>query len=329
MYLILGKKVLRQLSSFPLAIGELFFIGFLSAIGTLIEQGESPQYYLREYTPDNLAFGFLTGDWVLALSLDHIYSAPYFLGLLAILAASLAACSYTRQWPMVKVARRWRFVTSGKSIMKMDVSDTLPRARLSNLATLLMAQGYQVFARGPALYAFKGLAGRFGPIGVHLAMLLIMAGATLSAIGAYHGSVIIPQGIDVSIGDSLQPSGILSIPSAVMDLQLRVNKFTIEYRPTGEVLQFRSDLSVTDFRDVEQYQKVISVNDPLRYQGLTIYQTDWGISAATVRVDGSDPFNLVMAQLQRSGDTKLFGTFLPLGDGGLDKPKGMREILRV
>lgn len=66
-------------------------------------------------------------------------------------------------------------------------------------------------------------------------MLLIMAGATLSAIGAYHGSVIIPQGIDVSIGDSLQPSGILSIPSAVMDLQLRVNKFTIEYRPTGEV----------------------------------------------------------------------------------------------
>lgn len=80
---------------------------------------------------------------------------------------------------------------------------------------------------------------------------------------------------------------------------------------------------MTDFRDVEQYQKVISVNDPLRYQGLTIYQTDWGISAATVRVDGSDPFNLVMAQLQRSGDTKLFGTFLPLGDGGLDKPKGM------
>lgn len=45
LYLILGKKVLRQLSSFPLAIGELFFIGFLSAIG----RGWKHTRFMREF----------------------------------------------------------------------------------------------------------------------------------------------------------------------------------------------------------------------------------------------------------------------------------------
>lgn len=67
----------------------------------------------------------------------------------------------------------------------------------------------------------------------------------------------------------------------------------------------------------------MSVNDPLRYGGFTMYQTDWGISAMQVHVDGEGPFNLVAATLQ-SGDSKLFGTFLPIGDTGSNEaPKGM------
>ena len=42
-----------------------------------------------------------------ALQWDHIYTAGYFVLLLALLAASLAACTTTRQWPMVRVARRY------------------------------------------------------------------------------------------------------------------------------------------------------------------------------------------------------------------------------
>ena len=67
----------------------------------------------------------------------------------------------------------------------------------------------------------------------------------------------------------------------------------------------------------------MSVNDPLRYGGFTMYQTDWGISAIQVRVDGEGPFNLVAAALQ-TGDSKLFGTFLPIGDTNSNEPpKGM------
>ena len=53
--------------------------------------------------------------------LDHIYSADYFLLLLGLLGASLAACTATNQWPAVKVARRWRFKADETSLARLQV----------------------------------------------------------------------------------------------------------------------------------------------------------------------------------------------------------------
>ncbi len=136
--------MLRQLSSLPLAIGELAVIALFSAIGTVIEQNRSLAYYMKVLTfstsppllvtvspgvqccslllwwaeiltmhvvqnypdgPDKV-IGFVDWQLIKALQWDHIYSANYFLALMALLAASLAACTSTRQWPMVRVARR-------------------------------------------------------------------------------------------------------------------------------------------------------------------------------------------------------------------------------
>lgn len=71
-------------------------------------------------------------------------------------------------------------------------------------------------------------------------------------------------------------------------------------------------------------RKTIRVNDPLRYGGITIYQTDWGISALQILKDGEGPFNLPVAPLQKSGDNKLFGTFLPTGES--DSSKGVKGM---
>ena len=56
--------------------------------------------------PDKVA-GFVDYHLIELLQWDNIYTAPYFLALLALLGASLAACTSTRQWPMVRVARRY------------------------------------------------------------------------------------------------------------------------------------------------------------------------------------------------------------------------------
>ena len=72
----------------------------------------------------------------------------YFYVTIALLGASLAACTYTRQWPAVKVAQRWRFQGSGQAVVRQagdkGRAEVLPHARLRDLGLLLREKGYQV-----------------------------------------------------------------------------------------------------------------------------------------------------------------------------------------
>lgn len=322
------KRVLAVLSNLPLAIGEMFAIAALMALGTVIDQGEAPDHYFQKYPEENPVFGFVTWRWVLGLGFDHMFTSPVFLSLLILLAASLMACTYTTQIPLVKVAKRWSFMHSAEAICKQEFADSLPRASIQDLGTILMGAGYEVFLKGPSLYAFKGMAGRFAPIGVHLAMLLIMTGGTLSATGSFRGSVTVPQGLNFVVGDVMTPNGFLSFPTQAFNTEVHVNRFYMDYYDSGEVSQFYTDISLLNLDEKEVMRKTIRVNDPLRYGGITIYQTDWGFSALQISKNGEDPFNLAMAPLQTNGDKKLFGTFLPLGNADSSNVKGISMLAR-
>ncbi|XP_010479370.1 PREDICTED: cytochrome c biogenesis protein CCS1, chloroplastic [Camelina sativa] len=324
----LPRKVLSVLSNLPLAITEMATIAALMALGTVIEQGETPDFYFQKYPEDNPVFGFFTWRWIFTLGFDHMYSAPIFLGMLVLLAASLMACTYTTQIPLVKVARRWSFLKSDEAIKKQEFADTLPRASIQDLGMILMGDGFEVFMKGPSLYAFKGLAGRFAPIGVHISMLLIMVGGTLSATGSFRGSVTVPQGLNFVMGDVLAPIGFFSVPADAFNTEVHVNRFTMDYYDSGEISQYHSDLSLRDLNGKEVLGKTISVNDPLRYGGVTIYQTDWSFSALQVTKDGEGPFNLAMAPIKINGDKKLYGTFLPVGDTNAPNVKGISMLAR-
>jgi len=89
--------------------------------------------------------------------------------------------------------------------------------------------------KGPSLYAFKGLAGRLAPVGVHIALLLVMAGGTVSAAGSFRGSVTVPQGLNFVVGDVLAPSGFLSYPTEAFNTEIHVNRFYMDYYESGEV----------------------------------------------------------------------------------------------
>ncbi|XP_022749137.1 cytochrome c biogenesis protein CCS1, chloroplastic-like isoform X2 [Durio zibethinus] len=280
----LPKIVLAVLSNLPLAIGEMFSVAALMALGTAIDQGEAPEFYFQKYPEENPVLGFFT-------------------------------------W-------RWSFLQSADAIRKQEFSDTLPRASVKDLGVVLMGAGYEVFLKGPSLYAFKGLAGRFAPIGVHLAMLLIMAGGTLSATGSFRGSVTVPQGLNFVMGDVLGPTGFLSTPTEAFNTEVHVNRFYMDYYDSGEVSQFHTDLSLFDLNGKEVMRKTLSVNDPLRYGGITIYQTDWSFSALQVLKDDEGPFNLAMAPMKVNGDKKLFGTFLPVGDTDSPNIKGISMLAR-
>ncbi|CAO2815094.1 unnamed protein product [Amaranthus hypochondriacus] len=99
-------------------------------------------------------------------------------------------------------------------------------------------------------------------------------------------------------------------------------------RPERLVSQYHTDLSLYDLNGKEVFRKTISVNDPLRYGGITIYQTDWGFSALQILKDDEGPFNLAMAPLKLNGDKKLFGAFLPVGNDDSQNVKGISMLAR-
>ena len=141
---VIVRRVQRGLSSLPLALAELVACAVLSSFGTIIEQGQSIAFYAERYPEEAPALGFLSYKVIKALQLDHIYTAPYFLGLIALLFSSLVACSVTTQWPMFKVARRWRFAATPAAIDRLDFHESLPNARVSDVALALLDRGYQV-----------------------------------------------------------------------------------------------------------------------------------------------------------------------------------------
>ncbi|KAJ1410416.1 WD40/YVTN repeat-like-containing domain superfamily [Sesbania bispinosa] len=265
--------------------------------------GGSDSGEVRKYPEDHPVLGFFTWRWVLALGFDHMFTSPIFLGMLALLGASLMACTYTTQLPLIKVARRWSFLHSAESIRKQEFSESLPRASIQDVGTILMGAGYEVFLKGPSLYAFQGLAGRLAPVGVHIALLLIMAGGTLSATGSFRGSVTVPQGLNFVVGDVLGPTGFLSSPSDAFNTEIHVNRFYMDYYDSGEVSQFHTDLSLFNMDGKEVMRKTIS--------------------------DNEGPYNLAMAPLKINGDKKLFGTFLPVGDINSPDVKGMDNNFKI
>ncbi|GBF94854.1 hypothetical protein Rsub_08026 [Raphidocelis subcapitata] len=353
------RRLLRELSSLPRAIALMASIATLSGLGTIIPQNKSLEFYMESY-PDgpNKVLNFLTYDILLGLQLDHIYSAWYFYALIVLMGASLMACTTTTQLPAVKVAQRWRFASDPKSVQRSAGAPAvvLPNARLRDLGGGLAARGYQVFLRDRQLYAFKGLAGRLGPIGVHAALILALGGTAYSSFGGWKGSALVPEGQEFLVAQAISPSSAISRLPRGAGAVLHVNGFSIETRPDGSVSQFYSDLSLRDLDSgKEVLRKTISVNDPFRWGGVTMYQTDWSLAAVTVRLpdaavsqvgpsalDGSAagaveagrPFSLPLASLAGKAGTpanaKIWATFLPIEAIPTDgrSPKGISMIVR-
>ena len=335
----MGKKTLKSLSSLPLAIGELLVIAGFSALGTVIEQNKGYSWYVANYPTENPTLGFIDFPLILDLGLDHIYTTWYFLGLLGLLGASLTACTLTRQWPVWKVAAKWKFLERRAALLAMDEGEAVPRARLSDLNELLAQRGYQVFVKGKTMYAFKGLIGRLAPIGVHAALLFTLGGSAYSGLGGLSGSVMVPDGTSFEIGSGLNRGSLLSSMPGIAKSSVQVNDFTIDYLPNGQVSQFYSDLSVIDPKGKELTRKTISVNIPLRAGGVTMYQTDWALSSMQVTVEKpsgvegvagkENTYVLPMASLEgKSGfQGRIWGTFLPL-DFEQDQRRGISIVAR-
>ena len=307
----LRQELLPVLTDLRLAILLLLTIAIFSISGTVIEQGESLAFYRANYPEAPALFGFLSWKFILTLGLDHVYSTWWFLALLILFGTSLTACTFTRQFPALKAARRWKFYDQPRQFQKLALSAELDTGSLSYLIQILQNRRYRVFqGEGNTLYARKGIVGRIGPIVVHVGIVIILGGGIWGAMTGFMGQEMVPSGESFHVQNIVE-AGPWAAPQIPKDWSLRVNRFWIDYTPTGGIDQFRSDMSVLDNQGQEVKRKTIFVNEPLRYRGVTFYQTDWGISAIRIQLNNSPILQLPMAQLNTNGKGRIWGTWIP------------------
>ncbi len=307
------QRLAGWIADLRLAIGLLIVIAIASGVGTAIPQKEPEGLYHQLYDPQPW-LGVLNADRVLALELDHVYSSHWFLALLAWLALSLLLCSWRRQWPALRASLRWIDYRSPRQLSKLNVAETRAcddaSADLQRLEERLRAEGWQVQRQPDRLAARRGVLGRVGPLLVHAGMVVLMLGAAWGALGGQRAEQFLAPGRSLELVDSRGHS----------TLTLALDSFAVERDPAGRPEQFRSDLRLLE-GDGETGTLLkasqISVNHPLRFQGVTLYQADWGLAAITVQLGRSPLLQLPLQSFPELGE-QIWGLVLPTRPDGSD-----------
>lgn len=275
---------MKKLSSLSISIILLLLISCFSILGTIIEQDQSLEYYQANYPEQQSSLFFLTWKQIVGWNLSHIYSNIWFILLLLFFFFSLLICTVSKQLPILKRARQWKFLYNKASLNKFTSLKTIYGESFINFIYVLNLQKYYVFHKNNSIYAYKGLLGRIAPIFVHLSIILTLTGAVLGLFGGFFAQEIIPVG-EVFHVQNIVKSGYLSkYPGNLIG---KINSLNITYNHDDSIQQFFANLSLLDNSGSVLDNKIIFVNRPLKFSGLTFYQTDWQINSLRVRVGSS------------------------------------------
>lgn len=299
---------IELISSMRFAISLLTLIAIASVIGTVLKQNEPMPNYVNQFGP----FWFeVFGKF----SLYSVYSAWWFLLIMAFLVLSTSLCLIRNAPKMLKDMRSWRESVREQSLRnfrhKAEWTSTHQRSQLVAGMTHHLARiGYKfkiVEKEGATLIAAKqGAGNKWGYIFAHAAIVIICIGGMLDSelpirfqqwfMGKvpFDGNGIIaniPQQHRLSLanptfrGNTMIPEGASSntaiIPQQtgvlIQDLPftIKLNKFTIDFYSSGMPKLFASDVEVTDHETGKKFNSTIKVNQPLIYKGVAVYQSSF------------------------------------------------------
>ena len=301
------SQVLNWLSSLKIAILLLLLIAISCAAGTLIPQQESNQFYYDNFNK-NPFLGIINANILLLFEFDHVYTSFWFLFLLIWLGLALSVCSFRRQLPILKSALNWIDYKSPRQIAKLSVAQTIVTNNcsksLEKIKLNLKKQGWNIKETDGRIAARQGVIGRLGPILIHLGMILLMIGATYGSLNGKTIEKFLAPGRSIDLLNNNEEKG----------LTIELQKFQIERDPQGRAEQYKSIVNVIEPNGNNQ-SKEISVNYPLRYKGLTLYQADWSLAAITIQIDNSPKLQIPIEPISELGE-QVWGTVIPTNKDG-------------
>ncbi|MDQ7826716.1 MAG: cytochrome c biogenesis protein ResB [Candidatus Eremiobacteraeota bacterium] len=263
------------------AVFLLCILAFLSALGTLIPQNESGEFYAGKY-------GMLPGRLIIASSLDTMYYAWWFLLLLVLVAINLVVSNMKRLETLRGLSKKKGAAAPGRAYflnsplaVRFTAKDDDEKIR-ADLEQALRRLGYRLKRepRGDEVcyLAEKGALRRWGSLVTHTGILIVFLGVIY---GHWPGN-------GFSGTAHMTPHGEDSL------FELTQAGFSLKMLDTGS----KSDEKgrPLDYFSIVEVQKegkkvlghTIRVNDPLEFEGVKFYQSDFGVLGFYLDVEGPD-----------------------------------------
>lgn len=291
------KKIYDFFSSVKLAIVLLLTLAVTSIVGTIIEQQQDPEKYLREY-------GETTYRILKFLGFTDVYHSWWYITLLTLLAINITVCSIKRLPKIWKVAMHPRKTLPSGYEKTLSVSNSITlNGRTEDIKGKLLESlkslKYKVEVSKEEenevhVFADKNVYARFGVYIVHLGVLIVLIGGLITAVFGFRGFMNLAEGTESNLVTLFSGSKVIELP-----FKVKCNKFKIDFYPSGMPKAYISDLSIVkDGREV--LRKKIRVNSPLKYEGIYFYQASYGEGEVILKVASKSGTKVVGVALGQS-----------------------------
>ncbi len=272
------------LSSLKLTLILFFALAGASLIGTLLPQGMSLIELKGHFSPS-------IASLIDLLALNNLFHSMWFRILLLLLCANLLACTLDRLPKTVRLIRRSEDPFDSQKLSRFSLSSSistaLPREKVHSFVQSSVYETFgqlcEIQSSGPfCAVSEQGRWSRLMVYGVHISVLIVLAGALAGSCLGFKGTMNLIEG---ETSDKVILSGgesILELPFMV-----RCDKFEVSFYDTGAPKEFRSDLAIID-KGSEVLKESVIVNDPLTYEGITFYQADYGNTLKGAEIELAD-----------------------------------------
>ena len=260
-------------SSIKLTVVVLLSLAATSIIGTLVPQNQDPAMYYQ-------AFGEVWYRIFHVLDIFDMYRSWWFQFLLLLITVNVIVCSIDR------LSATWKIVFGKTRSFQVSRFRQLPRKeeffsdrsheKLVSLLAPVIAKDFSFRTvektdKSTLVFGEKGRWSHLGVYVVHLSVVLLLLGGLIGSIFGFDGFVTIPEGESV---DRVQlRNGHAAIP---MGFEIRCDDFSVSYYDNGMPREYRSSLTLLEGGQPVK-QKDIIVNDPLRYKGINMFQSSYGV----------------------------------------------------
>jgi cytochrome c biogenesis protein len=276
--------------SLKLSIFTLITLAITSIIGTVIQQNQSKEHYLKIFSQD-------TYELLNTLQMFDMYHSTWFIGLLILFCINLICCSIKRLPRVWKMVTRPNLVPSNAALEAFsNTTERTVRGNLSEVRAKMEEFVKENFAPprctetgdGVYLYAEKNKYARLGVYVTHLSILIIFVGAIIGNLFGYKAYVNIPE------GGSVDKVYLRSGEPIDLGFKVACEDFSVSfYANSQRPKEYKSILTVEENGEVVVDKRPIVVNDPLTYNGITFYQSNYGpagseIMSIKVKLRGED-----------------------------------------